>query len=56
MLAGTYLPLTAVLGGSLFVQPEGYLEADRDVIRLSPSIQELQQQVRPQSPHAPAIG
>lgn len=44
--AGTYLPLTAVLGGSLFVRPEGFLEADRDVIRLSPSIQELQQQVR----------
>ena len=43
--AGTYLPLTAVLDGSLFVRPEGYREASRDVIRLSPSITELRRQV-----------
>ena len=43
--AGTYLPLTAVLGGSLFVRAEGYREADRDVVRLSPHISELQEQV-----------
>lgn len=43
--SGTYLPLTAVLGGSLFVRPEGFLEADRDVLRLSPSIEELERQV-----------
>lgn len=41
-----YLPLTAVLGGSLFVRPEGYREADRDVVRLSPNIADLQAQVR----------
>ena len=41
-----YLPLTAVLGGSLFVRPEGYQEAARDVVRLSPHIAELQEQVR----------
>lgn len=45
MCSGTYLPLTAVLGGLLFVRPEGYLEAARDVIRLSPHMAELQQQV-----------
>jgi hypothetical protein len=44
--AGMYLPLTAVLGGSLFVRPEGYQEAARDVVRLSPHIAELQEQVR----------
>lgn len=45
MSAGMYLPLTAVLGGSLFVRPEGYQEAARDVVRLSPHIAELQEQV-----------
>ena len=37
--------MTAVLGGLLFVQPEGYAEAQRDVIRLSPDILDLQEQV-----------
>ena len=36
--------MTAVLGGLLFVQPEGYSEAQRDVIRLSPDILALQEQ------------
>ena len=36
--AGCYLPLTAVLGGRLFLRPEGFLEASRDVIRLTPNI------------------
>lgn len=39
-----YLPLTAVLGGLLFVRVEGYLEADRDVIRLDPSVETMQAQ------------
>lgn len=39
-----YLPLTAVLGGRLFVIPEGYKEAQRDVIRLSSDIAELTEQ------------
>jgi hypothetical protein len=39
--AGCYLPLTAALGGRLFLQPEGYLEASRDVIRLSPDVEKL---------------
>ena len=42
--AGIYLPLTAVLGGLLFVIPEGYQEAQRDVIRLSANIGELAMQ------------
>ncbi|KAL0018632.1 hypothetical protein WJX77_009530 [Trebouxia sp. C0004] len=41
---GVYLPLTAVLGGLLFVRVEGYLEADRDVIRLDPSVETMQAQ------------
>lgn len=41
---GTYLPLTAVLGGLLFVRVEGYLEADRDVIRLDPDVGTMQAQ------------
>ncbi len=45
LCAGTYLPLTAVLGGRLFVRPMGYLEAARDVIRLSPHIPEMLAQV-----------
>lgn len=36
--AGCYLPLTAVLGGRLFLRPSGFQEASRDVIRLSPDI------------------
>lgn len=36
--AGCYLPLTAALGGRLFLRPEGFQEAARDVIRLSPDI------------------
>ncbi len=44
MPAGVYLPLTAVLGGLLFVRVEGYLEADRDVIRLDPSVETMQAQ------------
>jgi len=39
--AGCYLPLTAALRGRLFLQPEGYLEASRDVIRLSPDVEKL---------------
>ena len=42
--AGVYLPLTAVLGGLLFVRVEGYLEADRDVIRLAPDVAVMQEQ------------
>ena len=42
--AGIYLPLTAVLGGRLFVTPKGYHEAQRDVINLSADIAELTQQ------------
>lgn len=42
--AGAYLALTAVLGGLLFVQPEGYEEAVRDVIRLSPDADVLKGQ------------
>ncbi len=42
--AGVYLPLTAVLGGLLFVQPEGYEEAKRDVIRLTADVDALVQQ------------
>lgn len=44
MDAGVYLPLTAVLGGLLFVQPEGYEEAKRDVIRLTADVDALVQQ------------
>ena len=36
--------MTAVLSGRLFVIPEGYKEAQRDVIRLSADIHELTQQ------------
>lgn len=39
--AGTYLPLTAVLGGSLFLKPLGFQEASRDVVRLSPRIPDM---------------
>lgn len=39
--AGVYLPLTAALGGRLFLQPEGYKEASRDVIRLSTEVDQL---------------
>ncbi len=39
-----YLALTAVLGGLLFAQPEGYEEAQRDVIRLSADMDALLQQ------------
>ncbi len=44
VLAGVYLPLTAVLGGLLFVRVDGYLEADRDVIRLHPHVPTMQAQ------------
>ena len=44
LIPGTYLPLTAVLGGLLFVRPEGYLEGDRDVIRLDPDVGVMQAQ------------
>lgn len=44
--AGCYLPLTAALGGRLFLRPEGFQEASRDVVRLSPDINHiLSQQV-----------
>jgi len=36
--SGCYLPLTAVLGGLLFLRPSGFEEASRDVIRLSSNI------------------
>ena len=39
-----YLPLTGMLGGLLFVAPQGYTEALRDVIRLSPEIRDLETQ------------
>ncbi|KAK9867090.1 hypothetical protein WJX84_006946 [Apatococcus fuscideae] len=42
--SGTYLPVTAVLGGLLYAKPEGYREAQRDVIRLSSDLRELQKQ------------
>lgn len=60
--AGTYLPLTAVLGGLLFVRVEGYMEADRDVIRLNPDVASMQAQqgyvcCMPQSvPYRPGQG
>lgn len=38
MCAGVYLPVTAVLGGRLFLRPDGFVEASRDVVRLSPDI------------------
>lgn len=41
---GLYLPLTAVLGGLLFVRPEGYAEAQRDVIRLTSDVELLREQ------------
>lgn len=44
LAAGTYLPLTAVLGGLLFVRPDGFMEADRDVIRLDPDVAVMQAQ------------
>eukprot|EP00887_Chlorella_sp_A99_P007742 scaffold20.g7742.t1 len=39
--AGCYLPLTAVLGGLLFLRPEGFEEAARDVVRLTPDLLQL---------------
>jgi hypothetical protein len=39
--AGCYLPLTAALGGLLFVTPEGYHEATRDVVRLGSDVSRL---------------
>lgn len=42
--AGTYLPVTAVLGGMLFVQPSGFKEGRRDVVRLSPVIADIEAQ------------
>ncbi len=36
--------MTAVLGGLLYAKPEGYKEANRDVIRLSSDLAELQKQ------------
>ena len=42
--SGLYLPLTAVLGGVLFVRPEGYAEAQRDVIRLTADVELLREQ------------
>ena len=39
--AGCYLPVTAMLGGSLFVRPEGFMEAARDVIRLTSNLLQL---------------
>ena len=38
---GAYLPLTAALGGLLFLSPVGYQEATRDVIRLSVQVEDL---------------
>lgn len=43
---GCYLPVTAALGGLLFLRPAGHKEASRDVVRLSPDINQiLSQQV-----------
>ena len=42
--SGCYLPLTAALGGRLFLQPQGYQEASRDVIRLSSDVDQLTKQ------------
>jgi hypothetical protein len=42
--AGCYLPLTAALGGLLFLRPEGYAEASRDVMRMSASVEEMLEQ------------
>ena len=39
-----YLPLTAVLEGHLFLQPAGYLEGERDVIRLAPTVEDVKKQ------------
>ena len=48
LLPGCYLPITAALGGLLFLRPAGYREASRDVVRLSPDINHLlSQQVGP---------
>ena len=44
LCSGLYLPLTAVLGGLLFVRPEGYAEAQRDVIRLTADVELLREQ------------
>ena len=42
---GMYLPATCTVGeGLLYVKPEGYLEADKDVVILSQDIEELQKQ------------
>jgi len=38
---GVYLPLTAALGGLLFLSAVGYQEATRDVIRLSVQVEDL---------------
>ena len=38
---GCYLPLMAALDGLLFIQPDGFLEASRDVIRLSSDVNEI---------------
>ena len=45
--AGVYLPVTAVLGGRLFVTAEGYEEAVRDVVRLCADVPGLLDQVKP---------
>jgi len=42
---GMYLPATSTIGeGLLYVQPEGFCEAEKDVIVLSQDIEELQKQ------------
>jgi len=42
-----YLPVTAVLGGRLFVTAEGYEEAVRDVVRLCADVAGLLDQEGP---------
>lgn len=38
---GCYLPLTSALDGLLFLQPEGFQEAARDVVRLSANVSKM---------------
>ncbi len=52
-----YLPVTAVLGGRLFVAAEGYEEAVRDVVRLCADVAGLQEQQARRAPlRPPACG
>ncbi len=48
-----YLPVTAVLGGRLFVAAEGYEEAVRDVVRLCADVAGLLEQQARRAPLRP---